>query len=294
MKPLFYRSLVVIALTVAGFVRPTVAAPFRTEAIEITTQRIPIVVGKVEMTALLRTAHNGLTQKKAVYLIEIVDKFEKRLYTKELSIPFRQFADDVFSNSVMIRSVTGASGAGIAVIVTDGPSRTAKQKMDLLSIRVTDTSWLKRSTFELVPIATDFPFQFIVSSDNAPIKLGNSDKWTYRYWTGSYYLKIPLLVDWHSGLVTVPDQTEFPIDVPTYRRIRGQILVRTKPVGRAATAYLETTPSANIQFLRGYGIPRLDHNRLKVDMPAIRVEVNKRSGWVTDEESLNVLGLVPR
>ncbi len=272
------------------------AGPLTDTALKIVQNRDRIVVGKQELVVEYHTAVNTLTQKKVTYAIRILDKFDRELYHRQYDVPFGAFAENDYQNNVSVRSVIGTSGVGVAVMAVTGPTYDAPRVIDLIGVRAAGSTMIGPNALEIAPIAEQFPNQFVVPPGAAkPIRLGKGDTWTYRYWSGSYYLHIPLIVDWYGALGVIPKQTEFYVEVPAYRRGAGQVLVHTKPNARSAAAYLTMTPSSDVKFIRGYGVPRMEGKRLVVTQCAVRVEINARSGWVLDPESLAVLGLrVPK
>ena len=270
------------------------ANPLQYSTIRIVQTRDRIVVGKQELIAEYHTAVNTLTQKRVVYGVRIRDKFERELYRRDFDIPFKAFAEDAYYNVVVVKPVTGANGAGVAVISILGPTYDVPRRIDVFGVRSGSPTVIGARATEVVPIVTQMANQFVGAEPTGnAIRLGKGDTWTYRYWTGSFYLHIPLVIDWFGTISPVPKQTDFYVEVPVFHRAQGKICVYLKPTTKSNSAYLEITPTSNMRFIRGHGIPSMSGQRLIVRDASIRVEVDGKSGWVMDADSLDVLGLKP-
>lgn len=268
------------------------AAPSRGAAIETLHDRTRIVVAKQELTVEYLVAVNTVTRKRVTYGVRVKDKFEHELYRRDFDIPFSAFADGDYHNKVTLIPVLGVSGAGFAVIATLGPTLDAPRQVDLIGIRTGETTVFGAKSTEAVRILDRMPHQFVgIDGSQKVIRLGKGDTWLYRYWNGSFYLNIPLVIDWYGLIALVPMQTEFSVSVPSFRRAKGRITVYTKPTFRSNSAFLSITPTSDVRFLKGYGKPVLAGQTITVSQSAIRVEVDGRSGWVIDPESFAALGL---
>ncbi len=270
------------------------ANPLQYSTIRIFQNRERIVVGKQELIAEYHTAINMLTQKRVVYGVRVRDKFDHELYRRDFDIPFKAFAEDAYYNTVAVKPVIGTNGTGVAVISILGPTYDAPRRIDFFGVRSGSPTVIGARATEVVPILTQMQNQFVDAEPTRnSIRLGKGDTWTYRYWTGSFYLYIPLAVDWYGTISPVPKQTDFYVEVPGFNRAQGKIRVYLKPTIKSNAAYLQITPTSNVRFIRGHGVPSMSGQRLLVNDAAIRVEVDGKSGWVMDADSLDVLGLKP-
>jgi|GEM_PF-1310364 len=287
-----YWLWVLVAALMVGVPSRVYSNPLQNTTIRIVQHRDRIVVGKQELIAEYHSAVNTLTQKRVVYGVRIRDKFERELYRRDFDIPFKAFAEDVYTNSVAVKPVVGQRGLGVAVIMVLGPTIDAPRRIDFFSVRSGNPTMIGARATEVVPVFTQMLNQFVGAEPAAnAIRLEKGDIWTYRYWTGSFYVYVPLAVDWFGTISPVAKQTEFRVEVPVFHRAQAKICVYQKPTRKSNSAFLTITPESDVRFIRGYGVPTMVGNKLTVKNAAIRVEVDGRSGWVLDDESLGMLGL---
>ena len=252
----------------------------------------PITINGAEVFVQTRFAKNTITQKEAVFAIKLTDKMGRPLYIRKLDIPFQEFAESQYSNRVEAIPVIGKTGSGIALVITHYTGRIPQSTLDLLAIRTQKTGVLRQSRVILDPIVKRFPNRFVMPNTR-PLYL-KQDEWTYRVWTGRFYMLLPILIDWETGLVVSPKPLVMPVEVPVYTRKVGSIMVHLKPTVKSVAAMLPITPTSSLTFMQGVGIPELSTQGVQISGMGLRVDVDGRSGWMLSPEGFELLGLLSR
>ncbi len=260
--------------------------------IKLTEQRHRLVVGKHEVIAAIGYAKNLTTQKQTAYRVRILDKFDRELVRRDYHVPFGEFADGLYVNRVQVRPVSGRSGYGVVILADQGAPYTATRTIDLVGIRAGRSTVIRGNEFEVTPILSHFKNQFVlIGTDSAPIQLGSDDEWVAKVWVGSFSLDVPIRIDWYGGIQVVKPVGDYRVSVPHFGPKQALVTVYRRPSRKSPSAFLQVTPTSSVRFIGGFGYPVLREDRVVVRAPALKVEVNGRSGWLLDEAGLAAFGL---